>query len=115
MTRKAKTTASRNHEEATIESFRKDPKFAAEYLNDVLEDGDQEEVMIALRRIAHAFGGVPKLAESAKLNATTLYRTLSREGNPELRSMTALLKAMGLRLAVQPIRTSVRKPGSPHT
>ena len=28
MTRKAKTAASRSHEEATVESFRKDPKFA---------------------------------------------------------------------------------------
>ncbi len=110
MTHKAKTPSSRSHEEATVESFCKDPKFAAEYLTDVLEDGNQEEVMIALRQIAQAFGGVPKLAESAKLNATTLYRTLSREGNPELRSMAALLKAMGLRLAVQPIRVSVRKP-----
>ena len=115
MSRKAKIiTASRNHEEATVESFRKDPKFAAEYLNTVLEDGDQEEVMAALRRIAHAFGGLPKLAESANLNATTLYRTLSRKGNPELRSMAALLKAMGLRLAVQPIRIPVRGRRSRH-
>jgi len=30
-------------------------------------------------------------------------RTLSPEGNPELRSLTAILKAMGLRLAVQPL------------
>ncbi len=112
---KTKTTTSRDHEEATIESFHKDPKFAAEYLNDVLEDGDQEEVMMALRRMAAAFGGVPKLAEKAKLNATSLYRTLSREGNPELRSIAALLKVMGLRLAVQPIRISVRKPRSSRT
>ena len=108
MTRNRKPSASRDHDEATVESFRKDPKFAAEYLNTALEEGDQEEVMVALGRIARAFGGVPKLAESAKLNATTLYRTLSRKGNPELRSMSALLKAMGLRLAVQPIRSSVR-------
>ena len=99
---------SRSHDEATVESFRADPEFAAEYLN-VLEDGDQEEVLVAVRRIAHACGGVPKLAASAKLNATALYRTLSPRGNPELRSMAALLKAMGLRLAVQPIRVP-RKP-----
>lgn len=109
MTRKAKTPATRSHEEATVEGFRKDPKFAAEYLNTVLEDGDQEELMIALRRIAQAFGGVPTLAEKAKLNATTLYRTLSRRGNPELRSMAALLKAMGMRLAVQPINATARE------
>src|SRR5688572_13691906 len=84
----------RGHEEATIESFQKNPKFAAEYLNSILEDGDQQELMTALRYMAKAFGGVSKLAEEAELNATTLYRTLSSKGNPELRSLTALLKAM---------------------
>ena len=115
MSGKRINSPSRDHEAATIESFRKDPKFAAEYLNTVLEDGDQEEVMIALGRMADAYGGVSKLAESAKLNATTLYRTLSRKGNPELRSMSALLKAMGLRLAVQPIRISARQQRSRHS
>lgn len=46
-------------------------------------------------------GGVPKLAGKSKLNVTTLYRTLSKKGNPELRSMNSMLKAMGLRPAVQ--------------
>ena len=50
------------------------------------------------------FGGVPAVAEKAHLNATQLYRTLSAEGNPELRSLTAVLKALGMRLAVLPIR-----------
>jgi probable addiction module antidote protein len=93
----------RSHEEASIESFRRDPRFAAEYLNGVLEDGDQEELMLALRRIASAFGGVAEIAHAAELNATTLYRTLSQRGNPELRSLTAILKVMGLRIAVQPL------------
>ncbi|MGH8609707.1 MAG: addiction module antidote protein [Gammaproteobacteria bacterium] len=93
----------RDHEEATIESFRNDPHFAAEYLNAVLDDGDQQELMTALRYLAKAFGGVSKVAEQAELNATTLYRTLSPQGNPELKSLTALLKAMGMRLAVQPL------------
>jgi probable addiction module antidote protein len=93
----------RSHAAATVESFRKDPQFAAEYLNAVLAEGDQEELMVALRYMAEAFGGVPKLAARAKLNATTLYRTLSPKGNPELKSMTAMLEAMGMRLAVQPI------------
>jgi probable addiction module antidote protein len=93
----------RTHESATIESFRKDPRFAAEYLNAVLAEGDQEELLVALRYMAEAFGGVPSLAARAQLNATTLYRTLSPKGNPELKSLTALLNAMGMRLAVQPI------------
>jgi len=103
-----KTPRHRSHDEATINSFRKDPQFAAEYLNAILEDGDQQELLTALRYLAAAFGGVPYLAEQAELNATTLYRTLSPRGNPELKSLLALLKALGLRLAVQPLKpTSV--------
>jgi probable addiction module antidote protein len=110
MTRKAKAPpTSRRHEEVTAESFRKDPEFAAAYLDSVLADGEQEEVMLALRRLSDAFGGVQKLASLAKLNATSLYRTLSPTGNPELRSMNALLKAMGMRLSVQPIKKSSRR------
>ena len=52
----------RSHEQVTIESFREDPEFAAEYLNQVLEDGDQDELMVALRRMAGAFGGVGEIA-----------------------------------------------------
>jgi len=57
MTRKSKSPASRSHEDATVESFRKNPAFAAEYLNTILEDGDQEELMLALRRMSEVFGG----------------------------------------------------------
>ncbi|MDP6559759.1 MAG: addiction module antidote protein [Candidatus Binatia bacterium] len=107
MTRKGKPAASRSHEEATVESFRKDPAFAAEYLSSILEDGGQEELMIALRRMSKAFGGVPKLAKVAKLNVNTLYRTLSPEDNPELKSLKALLRAMGMQLSVRPLRKRV--------
>ncbi len=92
------------HDESMAELFREDAAFATQYLNDVLEEGDQADLLIALRQMAQAFGGVPAIAEKADLNATQLYRTLSAEGNPELRSLTAVLKAMGMRLAVQPIR-----------
>jgi probable addiction module antidote protein len=92
------------HNEAAIEMLHEDPQFAAEYLNAVLEDGNQKELMLALRRIAEAFGGVSKLAEQAELNATALYRTLSPQGNPELKSLTSILKAIGMRIAVQPLK-----------
>ena len=104
MTKQKQHKPYRDHEEAFIESLRKDPQFGAEYLNAVLEDGDQKELMLALRRIAEAFGGVSKLAEQAELNATTLYRTLSPQGNPELKSLTSILKAIGMRIAVQPLK-----------
>ena len=95
-----------SHEEAMGEMFRNDPAFAALYLNDVLADGDQGELLVALRFIVNAFG-LQQVAEDAKLNPKSLYRTLSPEGNPELRSLRSVLAAVGLRLSVEPI---VKKP-----
>ena len=86
-----------------LEGLRADPEYAVAYLNAILEDGDQQELLMALRRVAKAFGGIPKLAGKAELNVTALYKTLSPQGNPELKGLTALLKAMGMRLAVAPL------------
>ena len=96
----------RNHDEAMAELFQEDPAYALELLNSILEDGEQRELLIALRQMTKAFGGVQSVAEKASLNATQLYRTLSEQGNPELRSLSAILKVMGLRLAVERIRAA---------
>jgi probable addiction module antidote protein len=95
----------RAHDEAMAEIYREDPAYALQLLNSILADGDQGELLIALRQIAKAFGGITAIAEQAHLNPTQLYRTLSPEGNPALSSFFAILKAMGMRLAVQPLKT----------
>ncbi|WP_158824513.1 DNA-binding protein [Granulicella sp. S156] len=91
----------RTHDEAMAELFQENPAYAVELLNSILEDGEHGELLIALRQMTKAFGGVQSVAEKANLNATQLYRTLSEEGNPALSSLAAILKAMGLRLAVE--------------
>ncbi|CDW96498.1 MULTISPECIES: DNA-binding protein [unclassified Thiomonas] len=97
---------SRAHDDAMAELYRQDPEFARQVINSILEDenGDQGELLIVLRQMAKAFGGVQAIAEQAHLNPTQLYRTLSPEGNPALSSFSAILKAMGLHLCVQPRR-----------
>ena len=97
---------SRGHDEAMAELYRNDPALTLDVINGVLEDGDQAELLTVLRQLAQAFGGVQAVAEQAHLNPTQLYRTLSPNGNPALSSLTAILKAMGLRLAVQPLTSS---------
>ena len=99
----------RSHDEAMAELFSEDPNFAADYLTSVLQDGEQADVMIALRQMAIAFGGVPAIAAKARLNPTQLYRTLSAQGNPELRSLSAVLKAMGMQLAVIPASSNLAR------
>jgi probable addiction module antidote protein len=90
-----------SHDEVMAKRFQDDPAYALELLNSILEDGEQGELLIALRQMTKAFGGVQAVAEKANLNATQLYRTLSEQGNPELRSLSAVLRAMGMRLAVE--------------
>ncbi|TKB78248.1 MAG: putative addiction module antidote protein [Nitrospira sp.] len=82
-----------------IESLR-DAQEAEEYLNAALEENDPELFLWALRNVAEAQGGVASLAEKTKLNRESLYRMLSERGNPEFRSLEALLHALGFRLAV---------------
>ncbi len=94
----------RPHDDAVAELFCEDPELAVEMLNEILAEGDQAELMITLRQMTKAFGGVPKVAEKAHLNATQLYRTLSPAGNPAVSNLTAILKAMGLQLAVRSAR-----------
>jgi probable addiction module antidote protein len=86
---------------AMAELYRNDPAFAIDVINDILKDGEQAELLAILRQMALAFGGVQAVAERAHLNSTQLYRTLSPKGNPSLSSLSAILKAMGLRLSVQ--------------
>ena len=90
---------SRAYQPDLIESLR-DSEEAEEYLNAALEEDDPELFLLALRNVAEAQGGIAQLAEKAKLNRESLYRMLSDRGNPEFRSLDALLHALGFRLAV---------------
>ncbi|MBI1731794.1 MAG: putative addiction module antidote protein [Gammaproteobacteria bacterium] len=80
----------------------KDPEEAAAHIEAAIEDGDQAVIMLALRHVAQAQGGIAKVARKAKLTREATYRMLSKTGNPELRSLIAVLAASGLRLAVVP-------------
>src|SRR6266480_5706904 len=90
------------YEDWLIEQL-KDPAEAAAYLETVIEEGDQAAIMLALRQVAQAQGGVAAIARKAKLTREATYKMLSKSGNPELRSLTAVLKATGLRIAVKPV------------
>jgi len=95
----------RTFDDLIAESFRNDPGYAAELLNDILEDGEPGELLIMLRQMSKAFGGVEEVAKTAQLNGKSLYRTLSAEGNPHVSTLVAVLRTMGMRLAVQPLQT----------
>jgi len=87
-----------------------DPKEAELYLEVSIEeyakDGDTEAFLLALKDVAQAQGGLGKLAKSANLNRQNLYKSLSKEGNPKLKTVGAILHELGFRLSVEPISTN---------
>lgn len=99
--RKVSPPASAPHRPKLLE-WLKDPKNAAAYVEAALEEGDPAGLLQALRNVAESRGGVAGIAEKTGLNREALYRTLSRRGNPQLKSLVAILGATGLRLSVTP-------------
>ena len=81
----------------------KHPANAAAYIEAALAEGDSGDLLHAVRNVAEARGGIARIAEKTGLNREALYRTLSRRGNPQLKSLSAILGATGLRLSVTPV------------
>lgn len=98
-----KKPTTHSYEEWLIETL-KDHDRAVAYLNAALEEslkGDAESqalLLLALRDVAEAQGGIAKIAKKAHLGRESLYKTLSSKGNPSLSTLTALAHAMGLEL-----------------
>ena len=90
----------KSFDETLMQELR-DPEFAAAYLNDALEDSTAE-FLVALRKYVQASGGMGTVAARAHLSREALYRMLSSTGNPEFRSVHAVLKAGGLDIGVTP-------------
>lgn len=94
-----------SYHDELIESLKK-TKEANLYLRLAMEeyheDGDTESLLIALRNIAEARGGMGQLARKTHLNRQNLYLALSKKGNPTLDTFELILKGLGYRLAIQP-------------
>ncbi len=79
------------------------PANAASYLNAIAEDGETKFLLKALRNVVAAQGGIGDLAKKTKLSRTTLYKTLSPTGNPEVETMERILAVYGIRIGFFPI------------
>ena len=82
----------------------KDPEKAKAYIDVALEDyqsdNDAEALLLALRDVAEAQGGLGELAKKTGLNRPNIYKALSQKGNPRINTLGTILRSMGLRLSV---------------
>jgi probable addiction module antidote protein len=92
------------------ERFKEHPEEVAGFLETVLEeyekDPDEGALLMALRQVAKANGGMTELARKTKLSRESLYKTLSPSGNPRLKNLQLILKAFGYCLTFKPIHAA---------
>jgi probable addiction module antidote protein len=74
----------------------------AEYLNVVLEEGDDSEIVVAIGNIAIAIG-MTKIAEETGMSRPSLYKALSEGAKPQFSTIMKVLKAVGGQIRVNPI------------
>lgn len=77
----------------------------AVFMADAFETGDAAYIAHAVGVVARA-KGMTELARQTGLSREQLYRSLSEEGNPTLRTMLAVMKALGVELSARPIAHS---------
>lgn len=95
-----------SHHEREVAELRADRELAVEYLRAAMSALDDPEDrgagLLALRTVAEAYGGLGAVAAEAGISREALYRALSPKGNPTLKTLLAVLKAVGMRLSVEP-------------
>lgn len=104
MSKKLKAAVS--HHEREVAELRADRELAVEYLKAAMESLDNPDEraagLLALRTVAEAYGGLGAVATEAGISRESLYRALSPKGNPTLKTLLAVLKAVGMKLSVEP-------------
>lgn len=73
---------------------------AIDYLNAALREEDLGVFFLALKDVVTMFGGMHKLAELTDLNRESLYRSLSKKGNPQFTTVEQILEILGFELLI---------------
>jgi probable addiction module antidote protein len=92
----------------TFASELKDPEFQAEYLKAALADSP-EAFLVALREVAQANMGMGQLAQRTGRGRESMYKALSRTGNPGFAAVSSMLEAMDLEFSVRRKRRAKRE------
>jgi len=74
----------------------------AEYLNVVLEEGNDKDIITAIGHIAKAIG-MTKIAEETGMSRPSLYKALSDGSKPQFETIMKVLRAIGGQIRISPV------------
>ena len=73
-----------------------------EYLNTVLEEGDNSDIITAIGHIAKSIG-MTRISQETGLSRPSLYKALSEGAKPQFETIMKVLKAIGGQIRVSPL------------
>lgn len=79
----------------------------AEYLTQVFEEGDIEELIRAIGHIAKACG-MSQIAQESGLGRESLYKTFALGSKPRFDIIAKVVKSLGLHFQITPLKASQR-------
>ncbi len=77
------------------------PEMISEYLNAVLAEGNDSNLIVALRNIARSIG-MAKIASETGMSRTSLYKALSDRSKPQFETIMKVLRAIGGQIQIKP-------------
>ncbi len=93
-----------NYEEELIEDL-KDPEEAQAYLEAAFgayeKDGDTGTLLLAMRDVAEAQGGIGELAKRTAISRQHLYDILAGKHRPRLDNWLSILSGLGFRVRLE--------------
>ena len=93
-----------SYEENLIKHLQ-DPELAQAYLETAFEsyeqDGDTDALLLAMRDVAEARGGIGELAKRTTISREHLYDILASKHNPRLDNWLSIISGLGFRVRLE--------------
>jgi probable addiction module antidote protein len=83
-----------NSSRIDVSDYLDSDEMIAEYLNTVLEEGNESDLIVAIGNVAKAIG-MKKISDETGLSRTSLYKALTDGANPQFTTVMKVLKAIG--------------------
>lgn len=85
----------------SIADYLDTPEMIASYLNQVLAEGTDEELVFALNEVSKAVG-MTKVAQAAGLSRPSLYKALAKGSKPQFSTIMRILRVVGGKIEIKP-------------
>lgn len=97
------------YDDWTMERMKKNKKEAFEYLKTSLEENADylPAFLLSLRRVSEAYEmSLEDIARESGISTAAIYKALGEKGNPTIDTLSSILRTMGFKLTLTPIKTA---------